>query len=99
MLRSLEKLGLIERTRCEVDRRQRRVTLTAAGVKSLRRATAAFIGSGAAQLAVDCALAGDRFYDESRCMVEMDNAESVTVRLRDAFRDIASLYYPWHPDD
>jgi DNA-binding MarR family transcriptional regulator len=99
MLRSLEKLGLIERTRCEVDRRQRQVTLTAAGLKSLRRATAAFIGSGATQLAVDCALAGEHFYDESRCMVEMDNAESVLVRLRDAFRDFATLYYPWHPDD
>src|SRR5258708_28960910 len=45
MLRSLEQLGLIERARCISDRRQVQVTLTAAGLKSLRRATAAFIGS------------------------------------------------------
>jgi DNA-binding MarR family transcriptional regulator len=99
MLRSLETLGFVERTRCPTDRRQKRVSLTAAGLQAIRRATRAFIGSGAAQLAVDCALTGDRFYDESSCMIEMDNAESVVERLRNAFRDIASLYYPWHPDD
>src|SRR5258707_9004153 len=49
MLRSLEVLGLVERTRCPTDRRQLLVTLTAAGIKSIRRATSAFIGSGASQ--------------------------------------------------
>jgi DNA-binding MarR family transcriptional regulator len=99
MLRSLEELGLIERKRSLGDRRQLQVSLTGAGLNSIRRATAAFIGSGAAQLAVDCALSGDRFYDESRCMLEMNGAESILDRMRNAFRDVATLYYPWHPDD
>ena len=99
MLRSLETLGFVERSRCLTDRRQMQITLTAAGLKALRRATTAFIASGAAQLAVDCALAGDRSHDDSCCMIQMDAAESILDRLRSAFRDIASLYYPWHPDD
>ena len=99
MLRSLEELGLVERRRSHTDRRQMHVTLTAAGHSRLRRATATFIGSGAAQLAVDSALTEGRAHDEARCMAEMTLAESILNRIRDAFRDIASLYYPWHPDD
>jgi DNA-binding MarR family transcriptional regulator len=99
MLQSLEDLGLIKRRRAIGDRRLLHVTLTAAGLSRLRRATAAFIGSGAAQLAVDCALTDGHAHDEARCMIQMDLAESILRRIRDAFRDVADLYYPWHPDD
>jgi hypothetical protein len=30
---------------------------------------------------------------------EMDLAETVFNRLRRAFGDVATLHYPWHPDD
>jgi DNA-binding MarR family transcriptional regulator len=99
MLRSLEQLGLVRRQRIHTDRRQVHVALTAAGLASIRRATRLFIDSGAAQLAVDCALTGEHFADESCCMMEMAGAEWLLERLRTAFRDVAHLYYPWHPDD
>jgi DNA-binding MarR family transcriptional regulator len=99
MLISLEELGLIQRRRSDVDRRQLHVTLTAAGMTRLRRATAAFIDSGAAQLAVDSALTQGRVYDESLCFTQMDTTEGILRLIRDAFRDVARLHYPWHPDD
>ncbi|HEY4016027.1 MAG TPA: MarR family transcriptional regulator [Polyangiaceae bacterium] len=100
MLASLEDIGLVTRTKNEYpDRRQRRVALSAAGLKCLRKATRHLVRSGAIQLAVDSALTNNRAHDESRCLVEMDLAESILRRLRDAFGDIATLQYPWHPDD
>ena len=98
MLRSLEQLGLVTRRRAH-DRRQRVVKLTAKGVRYLRRATRAFIGSGAAQLAVDCALSENRVEDWTLCFEQMDLADTILGRLRYAFGDIAQLYYRWHPDD
>jgi DNA-binding MarR family transcriptional regulator len=99
MLRSLEDLGLIRRRRGDVDRRLLHIMLTQSGLSLLRRATDAFIGSGAAQLAVDCALTSGRSHDESLCFIEMNAAEWLLDRIRSAFRDIAELHYPWHPDD
>jgi DNA-binding MarR family transcriptional regulator len=100
MLRSLEELGLLTRERgLGGDKRQLHVTLTPAGLALIRRATRLLIDSGAAQLAVDCALTNNRAHDESLCFVEMARAESMLSLLRNAFRDIARLHYPWHPDD
>ena len=99
MLRSLEDLGFIQRRRSHFDRRQLHITLTPEGRSRLRDATEACIDSGAAQLAVDAALTGNRVHDESLCMMEMSAAEHVLQRIRDAFDDHARLYYPWHPDD
>jgi DNA-binding MarR family transcriptional regulator len=99
MLRSLEALGLVERRRCDTDRRQLHVTLTPAGLDCLREATDVLVDSGAAQLAVDSALTCGKVYDESLCLTQMDLTESLLQRIRDAFGDIAQLHYPWHPDD
>ncbi|MDP9149898.1 MAG: MarR family winged helix-turn-helix transcriptional regulator [Myxococcota bacterium] len=99
MLRSLEDLGLIRRERGMRDRRLRHIALTDAGLALIVRATYVFIDSGAAQLAVDCALTNDRAHDVSRCFVEMEHAEAMLAALRAGFRDIARLHYPWHPDD
>ena len=99
MLGSLEKLGLLTRRKCPRDRRQRVVELTQKGRIYLQRATRAFIGSGAAQLAVDCALSENRAWNWSLCFEQMELADWVLRRLRYAFRDFARLYYPWHPDD
>jgi len=98
MLRSLEKLGLIERTKVARDTRQRFVSLTAEGFRRLYRAKDAFIDSGCVQLAVDSAL-GMPWYDEWSCIVEIGDFECGLRRIRDAYRDIAYLPYPWHPDD
>ncbi len=98
MLRSLEDLGLVSRRRGP-DRRDRIVELTRRGLTRIRRATRAFIGSGAAQLAVDCALSENRVEDWTLCFEQMDLADTILGRLRHAFRDIAQLYYPSHPDD
>jgi DNA-binding MarR family transcriptional regulator len=99
MLFSLEELGLVQRRRCATDRRQLHVSLTAHGESRLRDATDLFIDSGAAQLAVDSALTQGRVHDESLCFTQMDTTEGILRLIREAFRDVARLHYPWHPDD
>ncbi len=100
MLTSLEALGLVERSRSEVDRRARDVRLTPLGRRRLGLALGFFIRAGAAALALDCALGGERWYDaDGYCFFEWGNLESALGRLRRAFGDSATLHYPWHPDD
>jgi DNA-binding MarR family transcriptional regulator len=100
MVRSLEELGLVERRKEQYgDRRQLRVRLTELGLRCLRKATRLLIGTGAIQLAVDCALTEDRPYDDALCLAEMDLTEAIFFRIRRAFGDVATLHYPWHPDD
>jgi DNA-binding MarR family transcriptional regulator len=98
MLRSLEQLHLIERTRVGYDTRQRFVRLTDEGFRRVRRVKRVFVDSGCAQLAVESAL-GRPWYSESSCLVEIDRLESRLKRVRDTYGDAATLYYPWHPDD
>ena len=98
MLGSLEDIGYVTRSRCERDTRQRWVKLTPLGEKRIRRARKVTIDSGLAQLAVDSALT-DRWYDDDSTFTAMSDMESRLRRIRHAFRDTATLYYPWHPDD
>ena len=98
MLRSLELLGLVQRRRSVYDRRQNHCMLTEEGVRSLQRATAMVVTSGAVQLAIDCALTDNHADDPERCTAEMGIAESVLRRMRDTFRDHAELTYPWQRD-
>jgi DNA-binding MarR family transcriptional regulator len=99
MLGSLEGLGLVTRERSYGDRRTRRVSLTNAGRSRIRLAIDLLIGSGAAQLVVDSAVAGEPWFDEMACLYAGDAFESFLRRIRGAFRDTATLYYPWQPDD
>jgi DNA-binding MarR family transcriptional regulator len=99
MLASLEKLGLIRRERSTVDRRARVVILTKAGLRSLGRAVRLFIRSGYAQLAVDSALCPDDWGDDAKCLSATEECDSALRRFRHAYRDVATLYFPWHPDD
>jgi DNA-binding MarR family transcriptional regulator len=100
MVRSLEDLGLVERRKETYgDRRQVRVKLTELGLRCMRKAQRFVLGTGAIQLAVDCALTENRPYDESACLAEMDLTETILFRIRRAFGDVATLGYPWHPDD
>ena len=100
MLGSLEKLGIVRRTPHPHDRRQRWVALTDAGRARIHRAVYRLIRAGSAQLAVDTALGGERWYDsESLCFFAMAALDDTLSAIRHAFGDRATLYYPWHPDD
>jgi DNA-binding MarR family transcriptional regulator len=105
MLGSLERLGLVTRRRA-CDRRTRIVELTERGRRLSRTATERLIGSGAAQLAVDSAIAGAPYglagacwYDDTACLYAGDVLESFLRGLRCTYGDRATLHYPWHPDD
>ena len=98
MLRSLEKLGLVTRTRPSCgDTRQRIVNLTLAGLSCIRRAIRSIVRRRTVEIAFAKVLTNDRSY--STHIAETENAESVCSCIRDGFGDSATLYYPWHPDD
>src|SRR5580698_6952823 len=103
MLASLEELQLVRRERDVFDRRQNVVTLTQRGYALLHNAIRHFIDSGWAQLALDSALdghrPGQRWCDDGYCMSEIEDLDSLLRRIRAAFGDFATLFYPSHPDD
>ena len=100
MLASLEQLGIVQRTPDPLDRRQRWVALTAEGRARIHCAVLRLYRAGSAQLAVDTALGGERWYDsESLCFFAMATLDDTLSAIRHAFGDRATLYYPWHPDD
>jgi DNA-binding MarR family transcriptional regulator len=99
MLKSLETIGLLRRERADWDRRQRLVRLTEAGGRSIRSAIRHFIKWGAAQLMVDGALCPEGWYDDAACLTAMDALEGHLRNIREAYGDVAALYYPWDPDD
>jgi len=93
MLTTLERLGLVARTR-GLDRRTWEVTLTAKGQSALDAAVAHTMDDGLVPLTVDGILAEDDV--EVDPAVERDALEASVRRLRDAFGDGASwwLYRP-----
>ena len=99
MVASLEELGLVTRDREYLDRRQRIVRLTTEGWARIRMAVRRMIRSGQAKLAVDVALGRDRWFSEGEVLVAADVFESALRAVRYCYRDTATLYYPWHPDD
>ncbi len=97
MLRSLEDLGLVSRTRPADDTRQRHVILTVAGRALFRRAYRALVRRRVVLRAYSAVLTiGLR---AANWLEEMDTAESICRRVRRGFADTATLRYPWHPDD
>ena len=99
MLASLEALGLVTREKDSIDRRQRTVRLTGEGRSRIRLAIRRMIRSGQVKLAVDVALGKDRWFDWTHVLVATDTFESGLRAVRACYRDTATLYYPWHPDD
>jgi DNA-binding MarR family transcriptional regulator len=100
MLASLEALGLVERRLVSGCRRRLWVLLTSAGLRSIRRAIGRFIRSGWARLAVDSALCPSDWHDiDGACLYTKDACEGTLNAFRSAYGDVATLYYPWHPDD
>jgi DNA-binding MarR family transcriptional regulator len=99
MLASLEKLGLVRRQLEYGYRRRLNVRLTKEGRDRIRRAIRRFIGRGVAQRAVNRALCPERRYDRGACFVAMDDCDGKLNAFRRAYGDVATLYFPWHPDD
>jgi DNA-binding MarR family transcriptional regulator len=99
MLKSLEAIGLLRRERADWDRRQRLVRLTEAGGRCIRSAIRHFIKWGAAQLIVDSALCPEHWNDDMACLTATDAFDNYLNKIRDAYGDVAALYYPWDPDD
>ena len=106
MLASLESLGFVTRERSFGDRRTRTVELTELGLRRIRLAIRSLIGDGAAQLAVDSAIAGGpgappgtMAHDDRACLVACEVLESFLGGMRETYGDVATLHYPWHPDD
>ncbi len=102
MLASLEELRLVTRKVYEQDRRQRLVELTTLGRWRIAFAHRHITRSGWAQLAVDSALGGEGrehlWCDTAACIAACSRLDGMLDRLRRAFFDRATLYYPWNPD-
>ena len=100
MLASLEELGLVHRSRVAGDGRQRWVELTVAGRASIQHASWMMIRAGQAQLAVDSALS-QKALVRRRTLLLRHGGPRLTFlsTLRLVYRDVADLYYRWHPDD
>jgi len=98
MLRSLEALGWVQRTRPLHDRRQREVTLTESGRWRIRTAYKTLFR--AAQRLVDRAICFGEHRDGNARFHHMATLEAYLDSMRRHYWDNASLYYPWgHPDD
>jgi len=98
MLRSLEALGWVQRTRPLHDRRQREVTLTEPGRERIRTACKMLLR--AAQRLVDRAICFGEHRNRDARFRHMATLEQYLAAMRHHYGDIASLYYAWgHPDD
>jgi DNA-binding MarR family transcriptional regulator len=93
MLASLEKLGLVKREADKLDRRQRVVELTEVGLRRMQQAHDEFVASGAAHLALDCALAFPKQHDRRATGTAMRILDRFLERMRFQFGDIANLSY------
>ncbi len=98
MLASLEQLGLIGREPAEVDGRRREVVLTKMGRRCVLRAAHRLIHTGRVQLAVDSALCPERWHEPIACLMACGACEVTSLRLREAFGDVATDEYPYLPE-
>ena len=96
MLRSLEELGMVRRSRA-MDHRTRDVSLTDYGRTLFRRAARQLWGSGLVDLFVESISSWHK--DPEPIFRNMCTLDSHLDWIRGAARDTATLYYPWHPDD
>jgi DNA-binding MarR family transcriptional regulator len=98
MVRALEDLGFLRRTRSEDDRRQIELRLTDVARAFVRRIFRVFIGSRLTHRFVERLLCKE-WRDKSAAFEAMDRMDSALLRMRRRLRDRAKLLYPWHPDD
>jgi DNA-binding MarR family transcriptional regulator len=99
MLASLEDLGLVTRDAMEEDLRRRWVELTKAGRRCVFRAAELLVHTGTVQLTVDSALSPDQWHNPTVCREANAQFDRSLRLLRHAFRDLATLEYPYAHDD
>ena len=94
MLRCLERLALVWRG----PRRDntRRVALTSRGRMLIRRAAKRILYSGLARRTADRAIRRFRKADD---FMRRGSIDEKLRAIRRFFGDVATLYYPWDPDD
>jgi len=97
MLKSLEKLGLVTRSRPYTDKRQRFVELTERGRRCVREAMACLERASCRLLSI--AICFGKEHDKDRRFEHMCMFESYLLGIRRHYGDTAPLLYPWHPDD
>ena len=101
MVRSLEKLGLLVREREWGDSRQRKLRLSIAGKKVVRRVLRRLVRSDVVDRCVRRAFAYPNPPSSRRNTPFglIDALDYTLNRFRRCFGDFATLEYPWHPDD
>ena len=101
MVRSLEKLGLVARHVDYDDARQKRLRLSVAGKKIVRRVLRKLVRSDVVDRCVRRAFSyPDAPPSRRRTNIGAIEALDHTLgRFRTCFGDVATLEYPWHPDD
>jgi DNA-binding MarR family transcriptional regulator len=101
MVKSLEALGLVRTERARIDRRQRYVELTKAGLERIRAAAECFvrgrIGKRILRRTFGTGWTGGRRTDEA--FRQTSELEDMLRCVRAMCGDTATLHYPGHPDD
>ncbi len=98
MLKSLEKLGWVTRSRPRYgDKRQRTITLTEAGLTCIRAAQQA-LARASKRLLCEAVCFGEHG-DRGAQFQHLCKLESYLFGMQKHYGDTASLCYPWHPDD
>jgi DNA-binding MarR family transcriptional regulator len=101
MVRSLEKLGLVARDIDYQDARQKRLGLSAAGRKVVRRVLRKLVRSDVVDRYVRRAFSYPDAPPSRRCtdIGAIADLNYTLDRFRRCFGDVATLDYPWCPDD
>jgi DNA-binding MarR family transcriptional regulator len=97
MLQSLEALDLVRREVDQADRRQRFVELTNKGFACMRTARKVLLRM--ARRLLNRAFTFGKHRAPEECFEHTETLESYLADMRARYRDTATLYYPWHPDD
>ena len=97
MVRSLVKLGFIEREVYPYDRRQLLIRLTKEGTRVLETVEYEIVDYGMIDFGVTCAFAV-KWYSED-AVSELLNLEDRFHFARGQLFDRATFYYDWHPDN
>ena len=102
MLKSLRELGLVTRSRCPTDARQRLIGLTDKGRLLIDRAIRYFMIRRRADRLVQQGLCPSMLPGIARrdaAFKEMCVLEPILDNLRKGFNAGGTLFYRWHPDD
>ena len=97
MVRSLEALGIVTRTRAERDRRQLEVRVTPLGKALVRYVRRRLIRRGVVDRLIDNWFLFDP--KTKNRIGELEMFETTLHRTRRRLSDGATVFYPWHPDD